>query len=723
MTSVSCPQCGRLARLPAADLPAESLVQCPACRQTLAADRWLEQLPPLATVLRADGTVVDVTGLGDAAASQPTASEPAIAAAPAVDDEAGIKEGAVDRGVGVDAGLDSDAESDDEIDLDAEIEFDESPSHSGISQIGIDEDAFSVGQAQTSPSSDPTELPCESPEAWEPQDPISDADVFGDHDDEEFNAADELDEFGDQPERRKVPLVDDDRSYYERHQWGRRQRDSIRLLKIASPTLVALPIIAAILYVSGFSFGLDFFRRSDEEVASASPSTADHGPRTSDEASAAARPPAGRVLVDAGSAAEDNLAIDEPEVEPELGEAGQGDSGTNTPEEIVAGLFQPDRDVEDDSQPELPSIDQMLEGLKQTGETIAKEAKESDAESEQSSAVTIAMRAKRQWEQRNRQPPQEAAEREAALLNSATLSFPHQPPSADAILQTSAESAIEPLHSEPLHSESLHSESASQSHDSGAPESELPKINVPSPERSPERSPDHAPESPPVSAPEVSVPEVDTPEPETAEPETAEPETAEPETAEPETAEPETAEPETAEPETAELAVDEPDRPEREASRVDSPDLINGCERAGELIGRLQSDRSEGTSAREDVLARLRAYRAVAQVGSSELAGESPCVARLLDSLASSPALQQLEPLCGEWIDWGRRQTDGMLLIGELKTENTETYFELSDGTRIDVRLPNQLDLPVGSRCAAIGKIISTEDVPLIRLVAGVVVP
>ncbi len=63
-----------------------------------------------------------------------------------------------------------------------------------------------------------------------------------------------------------------------------------------------------------------------------------------------------------------------------------------------------------------------------------------------------------------------------------------------------------------------------------------------------------------------------------------------------------------------------------------------------------------------------------------------------------------------------------MLLIGRLQKRDTKTFIELTDGTQFQVQLSGEISLPTQSRCAAIGKMISTDEVPLVQLVAGVVV-
>ncbi|PAY15564.1 hypothetical protein CKO51_31285, partial [Rhodopirellula sp. SM50] len=370
-----------------------------------------------------------------------------------------------------------------EIDLDAEIDLDEVASPSGVSLIGIDDDEFPTDRPQPQPSIDQIENAWESPDAWEPQDPISDADVFGDHDDDEFNVID------DQPPTQTVPLANDDQSFFERHHWGRRQRNSIRLLKIASPTLIAVPIIAVILYASGANALFDLLGQSTDPIAAREHSDTD---QTADPI-----PPA--------DADADLVSSDGPSTE------------TTTPDLATPDLATPDL-ATNRTDVEVKDVDEVIQSIKRTGEAIAEER---STTAEEPSALTIAMRAKQQWKERHRQPQPDAAEQQRALLDGATLTFPHEPPSADSVLQTSAQSDIdaEPIAPEPIAPEPI------------APEPIAPEPIAPEPIAPEPIAPE--PIAPEPIAPEPIAPEPITPEPITPEPITPEPITPEPITPEP----------------------------------------------------------------------------------------------------------------------------------------------------------------------------------------------
>ncbi|MCA9141021.1 MAG: hypothetical protein KDB00_29830, partial [Planctomycetales bacterium] len=163
-------------------------------------------------------------------------------------------------------------------------------------------------------------------------------------------------------------------------------------------------------------------------------------------------------------------------------------------------------------------------------------------------------------------------------------------------------------------------------------------------------------------------------------------------------------------------------------SVVDSPEVAEACARAMESIGRLPSgsfvgDDEPESNLRETTVKRLIAFRDVSQLGHFSVHADSPCVAEVFEMLLRPNTLQQLEPLCGEWIGWARRKTDGMLLIGTLRQEAGDQFVVLADGTRLRVQLAEHVELPIDSKCVALGKIISTDEAPLVQLVAGVVVP
>ena len=141
-------------------------------------------------------------------------------------------------------------------------------------------------------------------------------------------------------------------------------------------------------------------------------------------------------------------------------------------------------------------------------------------------------------------------------------------------------------------------------------------------------------------------------------------------------------------------------------------------------MGKLQIRGDDGNQPNTNqAIPRLLAYRDLSRVASLTIPPDSPSVAALLDQLSRPKNLTQLEPLCGEWLAWRGRKTDGMLLIGRLVNDgDAESMLELSDGTQFRVRLADDLELPVDARCACLGKLLSTDDVPLVHLVAGIVV-
>ena len=705
MPAVCCPGCDEPVRLPAAKLPEDASVQCPWCNETWPVQVWQMQLPPLATVLGPDGSPLVLT---EEPATEPTEAE--------TDDQTPQTEQVFDAAPSELAGSqdepestasaiepdsepmaseeDAFAEDDEPIDLDETIDLDEHVSMSGLSIIASNQDGETVEAESAANSIDELEQAWDSPEAWGSPEAWSsqeanreeeqfDEDHFdeGDFDEDDFErelasetpnaatptaVADSADFVAQgvtthrTAKRANVPYPEDQHSDYARHHWGKQPRDAVRLLKIAAPTLIALPIIGLILYWSGINLGFPPFNATKDEanaklaMQSAEPRSASGADENESDTSKS--PLVGRVLVDSEPSApkQDNAEQDNAEQnDPEQGSAAEtvlAESHSESPSEIVASLFAPDQvagptEAEDSAVRQasaeqsiaeatpgesLPEIDDVIQSL---GAQIAKEdATGEQADDDQQPRKTIEMAARERMAENAADITLDPVQAEIATLNRATLAFPQDPPSADSI---------------------------------------KPSQPPPEPDAA-EIANDSAPELNSLAASETA---------------------------------------------TAGINLPATETPQRE-----SLERIAAIGDATASIDRLVDWQVEATS-KKAVLARLLAYRAVSRIGSLPIESGGENTDQLFARLVDPTVLAQLEPLCGAWIDWGRRKTDGILLIGQLRHEDTQITIELSDGTTYQVQLADQVELPTKTRVVALGKIISTEDVPLVRLVAGAVVP
>ena len=160
------------------------------------------------------------------------------------------------------------------------------------------------------------------------------------------------------------------------------------------------------------------------------------------------------------------------------------------------------------------------------------------------------------------------------------------------------------------------------------------------------------------------------------------------------------------------------DRAATQPTATVSPALAAACQRATAATKTL----SEPTD-RDATLNALIAYRDISRVAGLDGVKNSACVAELLDMLSQSDSIDQLSSLCPEWINWNRRKTDGMLLIGKLIRENDQLAILLDDQTHVVLKDDMPHVLPIGKRVVLLGSIENSGKTPLVRTVAGVVAP
>lgn len=154
----------------------------------------------------------------------------------------------------------------------------------------------------------------------------------------------------------------------------------------------------------------------------------------------------------------------------------------------------------------------------------------------------------------------------------------------------------------------------------------------------------------------------------------------------------------------------------------DSAEIIAACNRAIESVKQLGPNKRGDVPNKVALKSKLLAFRDISRVGSLTVDANSPSVSGLLSELTHTDALTQLMPLCSEWVGWGGRKTDGMLLIGKLQDQDGETYVQLNEAMRVDVELAPDRRVLIGSQCAMLCKIISDNDSPRVQLVAGMAV-
>ena len=655
MAAVSCPSCDESVLLPVANLPDDSLVQCPWCGQTCPADDWMEKLPPLAIVFGADGRPLELASLQASASETPVHSQSdddvptdgrgflEVAADPIVTESADFPAGSLVEQLEDASASHETAEEGGTVALVQSDDSDDSDSQPGMTLAGLTLDQLS-SELSSEPSSEPSTIDAIE-DAWDSHEPA--ADQIDEDDWQGDDGSRDKVRVGAGERQRvqgKVKFADDQRSLYQKRHWVRRPRSAVRLLKIAFPSLLALPVIIAILLISGLNLGFypfdgSFGGHSTSVASRATDAGESNGDGSDTPTPQVNRPPVGRVLVDSdqnvGSSSSPSSSNS------------HADDATLSSEEL-GRLFDPDGQSDAEEGKRIEDVDEVIQSLAGMGEALAEEWRR---DSDDPPKMTAKMAAERRIVELQAKTPKDLAlDESSANLNRALLVFPSDPPSVHSVLQASVESEMDPT--------------ATKSQ----PEPEKLLVEAQA-------------DSSFVLDPDSD--SVDDKKNETA-----------------------------------------PSKPSFSATEKEVPGVIADCEQAITSINRLVlMQQNEESSVGELLRAKLLAYQDLSRIGGLLIASESPSVTRVFTELTQSNVLSQLEPLCGEWIGWQGRQTEGILLIGRLQDKGAVMEFELSDGTRMNVEFPSDREFPIGRRCAILGKIISTDEAPLIRLVAGVVVP
>ncbi|TWT79957.1 hypothetical protein CA13_13680 [Planctomycetes bacterium CA13] len=114
-----------------------------------------------------------------------------------------------------------------------------------------------------------------------------------------------------------------------------------------------------------------------------------------------------------------------------------------------------------------------------------------------------------------------------------------------------------------------------------------------------------------------------------------------------------------------------------------------------------------------------RSYAAVAALGAESGAGESENVERLLDDLGRSPLSKDLGDAANLWLDYSKRNTEGVLLIGRTgaNTRGTVIRINTPSGDERPVVVTGQA-LPPSDRVIALGRILDSGDGQTVDVVA-----
>ena len=152
-------------------------------------------------------------------------------------------------------------------------------------------------------------------------------------------------------------------------------------------------------------------------------------------------------------------------------------------------------------------------------------------------------------------------------------------------------------------------------------------------------------------------------------------------------------------------------QPAAEPSKVEA-----SVAKANKLLASLM--KFEGTEAdRRRLLA--NAYASVSAVATEPNAGDSPVVQRLLNALSRSPLIKDLGDAANIWLDYPKRTTEGVLIIGKPESSEAGPVLQISSSSSESRDVPvTGTTLPDAEQVIALGRIVEASDGPTVELIA-----
>ncbi|WP_442506091.1 hypothetical protein SH528x_004915 [Novipirellula sp. SH528] len=150
---------------------------------------------------------------------------------------------------------------------------------------------------------------------------------------------------------------------------------------------------------------------------------------------------------------------------------------------------------------------------------------------------------------------------------------------------------------------------------------------------------------------------------------------------------------------------------EAEPSKVEA-----SVAKANKLLASLM--KFEGAEAdRRRLLA--NAYASVSAVATEPNAGDSPEVQRLLNALSRSPLIKDLGDAANLWLDYPKRTTEGVLIIGKPESSEAGPVLQISSSSSESRDVPvSGTTLPDAEKVIALGRIVEASDGPTVELIA-----
>ncbi|TWU07621.1 hypothetical protein [Stieleria varia] len=150
---------------------------------------------------------------------------------------------------------------------------------------------------------------------------------------------------------------------------------------------------------------------------------------------------------------------------------------------------------------------------------------------------------------------------------------------------------------------------------------------------------------------------------------------------------------------------------------VESPEIIQYCDIAEQSIDELAALRSTSTDVSKKDIAKV--FVRICRVGELTGATNSNRIRTLLSDLVQIPELDDFASLAGDWMNYSKRPTSGVLLVGRPGSNVNGQTITLPGGSVINVQLPGGKSLPAIDKVIALGNIVDVNGQQRVELISA----
>lgn len=155
---------------------------------------------------------------------------------------------------------------------------------------------------------------------------------------------------------------------------------------------------------------------------------------------------------------------------------------------------------------------------------------------------------------------------------------------------------------------------------------------------------------------------------------------------------------------------------ERSTRSVESPELVEACENAIDVLKSFEGLRAEGPIDKRSL---AKAFIKISKIGDFVGTKSSPSIVSVLDRLETLPELDQFGEIGSDWLSYSKRKSPGVILVGRPGSNLAGQTITLADDTVVSVVLPGKVVLPSARQLVAVGRIVDVDGSQKVELVAA----